>query len=57
MQNLSQKNQGIFEDAAIEEWITSDEITDQYRVTDDHIIDRVLNKAAIDDDDEEEEGK
>ena len=26
------KNQDIFEEIAIEEWITSDEITDQYQV-------------------------
>ena len=32
----------IFEETAIEEWINSDEITDQYQVTDDQIIDSVL---------------
>ena len=57
MQNLSQKNQDIFEEAEIEEWITSDKITDQYQETDDQIIDSVLNQAADVDDDKEEEGK
>ena len=35
------KNQDIFEEVAIEEWITSDEITDQYKVTGDQIIDSI----------------
>ena len=49
------KNQNIFEAAAIEEWIASDEITDQYQARDDQIIDSVLNQATNDDDYDEGE--